>query len=436
MVRYTKRITPDETNQSYRDGEYINYTFPQNIIDLHSVAKYFTASVDSVEEYNDDTNLKRFLPPNSSAIIDSIQIKRDGEIVQYIQEYALLNQMYVDIDDKHEHNSDSSKSNTVSYNYVDANNFEVKTDEFYNSVEPAKSYKYCISNWLGFLNGDNRYLDCRGKQVQLTIKLSPKYIAYRGLKIYNLNVNPGVNPNDPVNPNPFPTDYHYFITDCFMNMTVVHNENIDIKNNISFEDYSHFKSMRNTSSKNAVVKGRTDKNIRYMLTTFTDNTRNTDSGLQFQHMNELEAKFRDKIKDTCVDFDDLNDTRSNGDPVVGNYSIEHAKNMEKPNQLNNSIYFKRTGIDVQTNQYRVNGVEISPPYTSLESFNNIKNTFQTKLQKAKTLASFETDFFMNVQEYNSGEKEISVVEWVINGENRNVGGEGHLFLVHDKSVQF
>ena len=99
MVRFTKRITPDEVNDFYRDGDFINYTLPQNIIDLHSLSKYFTAEIDPVIRYNDNTYLKRFLPTNASSIIDYIQIKRDNEIVQTINEYALLNQIYEDVDD-------------------------------------------------------------------------------------------------------------------------------------------------------------------------------------------------------------------------------------------------------------------------------------------------------------------------------------------------
>lgn len=424
MVRYTKRVHPDNPNEFYRDGEFITYTLPQNIIDLHSIAKYYTATVDSVEIYDDNSLLKRFLPSNSSSIIDTLEIKRDGEIVQTIPEYALLHQMYMDMQDDNTNNSDGAKTSTVSYNDFDNNNFEVKNDDFFNTTD-VKSYDYCISKWLGFLNG-SRYLDCRGKLVQITIKLSPKWITYRGLKINGTSLVNTI----------YDTDYHYHLSKCFLNMTVVHNENVDLNNEINFEDYTHFKSMKNTKSKNTTVRGRTNKNVKYILSTFTDVNRNTDTGLQLQHYNLNTAKFDNRIVASNANSTTFNTNNNNGIPTSKNFSDSLCKFLNKPNQLNNSIYFKRSGIDVKTNQYRVNGVEISPPYTALESFNNIKSTFNTQLSKVGNLASFINDFFMNVQEYNNTDNSISDVEWVVFGENKDVGGEAHLFLIHDSSVQF
>lgn len=424
MVRYTKRITPDETNEFYQDGDFINFTLPQNMILLPSIEMYYTASVDSVEKYNDNTILKRFLPTNSSAIIDFFQLKKDGEIVQMINEYAFLDQMLKDLDDNEVKNSDGTKSNTIITNVFDNNNHEKREMDFFNTTT-TRSYDYCISKWIGCLNG-TPYLDCRGKHVQITIKLSPKWITYRGLQIDGLSA---VNET-------YSTDYHYHISKCFMNMTVIDNENITLDNKLYFEDYTHFKSMKNTKSKNTIVRGRTDKNIKYILATFTDSNRNSDTGLQLEHHNKDTTKFGDKIIYLNSTATALNTNINNGIPHYRHYSSDYAKQLHKPNQLNNSIYFKRNGIDVKTNQFIVNSVEVSPPYSQLESFNNVKRYFKTNMNKVCNLTSFVNDFFMNVQEYNNNKDEITSVEWIVHGENRNVGGEAHLFLVHTKSVQF
>lgn len=427
MVRFTKRITPDEVNDFYRDGDLINYTLPQNIIDLHSIAKYFTAEIDPVLRYDDNTYLKRFLPTNASAIIDYIQIKRDNEIVQTINEYALLNQIYEDVDDNNIKNSDGNKPDTVSFHDFDNNNNVAKTFEIVNTTT-LNTYNYCINKWLGFLSGSSRYLDCRGKHIQITIKLSPKYITYRGIKIIDTASAVATT---------YDTDYHYKISKCFINLTVIKNENIELNNNIFFKDYTHFKGMKNTGSKTSSVKGRTQKNIEYILATYTDLNRNTDKGLQLQHYNTEDAKFSPVvIQNDAALLGDLLDINNNSTIVYDTYSPDLGKVLNKQNQLNNSIYFKRNGIDIKTNQFRVNGVDISPPYTALETFNNTKQVLNTKLQKVGNLASFINDFYISAQDYNSIENKITDVEWFLTSEGRNVGGEGHLFFVHNTSIQF
>lgn len=424
MVRYTKRIYPDEGNSTFQDGGYITYTLPQNIIDKHSIIKYYTAIVDSVESYNDGSFLKRFLPKNSSSVIDELQIMRDGEVIQYIQEYAFLHQMYEDMIDDTFKNTDSDKNETTSYNFINNFNYELKVPDFLNTTT-TYSYNYSISKWLGFLNGD-RYIDCRGKNVQIKIKLSPKWITYRGLKII------GTSPVNQI----YDTNYHYHLSNCYMNMTVIDNENIELHNEQKFDDFSHFKSMKNPSSKNTIVRGKTNKNVKQILTTFTDVNRYSDTGLQLQHHNTDVGRFGSLIKNSYSSTATLLNGVNAGDFTYQTYSPEYAKSLNKPNQLNNSIYFKRNGIDVKTNQFRANGVEISPPYTALESFNNVKKTFDTKLSKVNCLASFINDFFMNVQEYNNQKDEPLTVEWMVVGEDKNVGGDAHMFLIHNKSVNF
>ncbi len=432
MVRFIKKLYPSENNEFYTEEQYMTYQFPQNIVDTHSITKYFEGNVDPYEKYSDGTYLKRFLPLNSSSVINEIQIKRDGEIVQIIPEYAILNQMYNDTDDDSYLNTDCEKTDTIFINELNVNNYEKRTADFYNTTTLPK-YKYSITKWLGFLNPQNRYLDCRGKNIQIVFKLSPKSIAYRGLKTQNVG--------SAVDNTADFSNWHYYIRNCFMTMSIVDNENIDLDNTIYFDDFSHFKSMANPNNKNTIVKAKVFNNIKYMIGTFTDNNQKTDRGLQLQHVNEDTAKFGTKVYNvmptsisTAAQLRNyLNEDR----PITQlDYSAEVAKTLNKPNTLNNSIYFKRNGIDMSTNQFRVNGVNITPPFTALESFNNVKHVFNTQLKKVSNLASFINDFFMNVVMYNSNKDEVSNVEWEIVGEGKNVGGHAHLFIVHNKSVKF
>ena len=56
-------------------------------------------------------------------------IKVDGEIKQNIDEYALLNQIYTDLEDKYSFNSDTSKPSTITYNEIEPiNNYETKVE--------------------------------------------------------------------------------------------------------------------------------------------------------------------------------------------------------------------------------------------------------------------------------------------------------------------
>ncbi len=60
----------------------------------------------------------------------------------------------------------------------------------------------------GFLNGSSRYLDCRGKQIQKTIRLSPKFKTYRGIKVIDTGSAVATT---------YDTDYHCKISECFIN---------------------------------------------------------------------------------------------------------------------------------------------------------------------------------------------------------------------------
>jgi hypothetical protein len=184
-----------------------------------------------------------------------------------------------------------------------------------------------------------------------------------------------------------------------------------------------------------IVKGRTTKNIDHIIATCTDPLRNTDTGLQLQNYNEDENKFGYNV---LLEYDNANylDEINDGKVLFPSNSTNLSKILNNPNQLNNSIYFKRNGIDIKTNQFKVNGIEITPPYSLLETFNNVKTIFNTNLKKVSNLASFINDFFISAHELKKTTDTITEVEWIILGDNKNIGGEGHIFLVHNASIQF
>jgi hypothetical protein len=428
MVKFIKKIYPDIINNEFRSDQAISYTLPRQIIDAHSFQKYYTGRVDPVEAYIDGTFLKRFLPPNSSAIIDNLEIYKDGQLIQNIPEYALIHKMHEDVEDDYNNNSDSSKNDTVFAHYIDVDTYQKRSLDFYNT-NTLNSYQFCIKKWLGFLNPKNRYIDCRNAEIKIVIRLSPKTICYRGLKVNTSTIDNTKNYSN----------WDYYLSNCFLNVTIVKNENLTLDNEIFFDDYSHFQGNIMNDHKNIIIKGITNKNIKYIISTFTDKDRLTDTGLQLQHLNENIAKFDVKIlweiPTSVSSVALLRDTLNKDLPVhVDLYNGHIARTLQKPNLLNNSIYFKRNAIGIKTNLFRVNGVDITPPLTPLECFNNLKSTLNTQFKISPNLSSYINDFYISAVEYNSND-EYSKVEWEIIGDSLATGGVGHLFLVHNISTK-
>jgi hypothetical protein len=428
MVNFIKKIYPDIINNEFRSEQAISYTLPRHIIDAYSLQKYYTGRVDPVEAYDDGTYLKRFLPPNSSAIIDNLEIYKDGQLIQNIPDYALLHKMYEDVEDDYNNNSDCSKNDTVFSNYIDVDTNQKKSYDFFNT-DTINSYQFCIKKWLGFLNPKNRYIDCRNAEIKIVIRLSPKTITYRGLKVNTATRD-------------LTKDYSnwdYYLTNCFLNVKIVKNDNLKLDNEIFFDDYSHFKGNIMNNHKNTIIKGITNKNIKYIISTFTDKDRLTDTGLQLQHLNQDTAKFDLKmiweVPTTATSVASIRDVLNKNTPVhVDLYNAYIARTLQKPNLLNNSIYFKRNATGIKTNLFRVNGTDITPPLSPLECFNNLKSTLNTQFKISPNLSSYINDFYISVVEYNSND-EYSNVEWEIIGDSLTTGGTGHIFLVHNISTK-
>ena len=399
-MRFVKRVQPSNMKPEFLNDDTIEIDLPNQIIDVSSLKIYYEAAVDSVEKYDNGEFAKRFMPRLSQSIIQELDIHIDNKPVQRIKEYNylfnILNDGLNEYDD-----IDGNKTDTIMYNKIDNTNNATSINDLYFGDE--NKYNYFIDKYIGFLN-DVKILDCRNKTVKVVIKLAPKWITFKGIGFDSGTVVETYN------------DYKYRIRNVFANIDVISpDEFVAKETDIVFEDYKYVEGLKETN-KNTVLSLKHKGNINYILSSFKDYDAEMDTGLQFIGANEDETKFG------TLDL---------------TASQEERKIKYNTNLLNNSLYFKRNGLNIKNCQYKLNGQDITPLMSITEIYNLAKKFFGG-MKRVKTIDSFQNDFFcFPIDLGQVPDDMISEIEFAVKADNNNPnGGTGIMFLSYDKSYKF
>ena len=399
-MRFVKRVQPSNMKPEFLNDDTIEFDLPNQIIDISSLRIYYEAAVDSVEKYDNGEFAKRFMPRLSQSIIQELDIHIDNRPVQRIKEFNylfnILNDGLNEYDD-----IDGNKTDTIMYSTIDNTNNATSINDLYFGDE--NKYNYFIDKYIGFLN-DVKILDCRNKTVKVVIKLAPKWITFKGIDFDSGTVVETYN------------DYKYRIRNVFANIDVISpDEFVAKETDIVFEDYKYVEGLKETN-KNTVLSLKHKGNINYILSSFKDYDAETDTGLQFIGANEDETKFG------TLDL---------------TASQEERKIKYNTNLLNNSLYFKRNGLNIKNCQYKLNGQDITPLMSITEIYNLAKKFFGG-MKRVKTIDSFQNDFFcFPIDLGQVPDDMISEIEFAVKADNNNPnGGTGIMFLSYDKSYKF
>jgi hypothetical protein len=225
------------------------------------------------------------MPRKSQSIIQDIIISKNNVEIQRIQEFNLIYNILNDTISE-EDKVDSERINTTMTSTMDNNHIVDKDYGFFANTDEPKKYKYFIDGFLGFISEGRKVIDLRNTNINITIKLAPKYITYRGIQP---NATPVVNSIlfDE-------TSYHYRLTNKFSTITILSSGD-NINNSITFTDYKIVKGI-NGIDKNIHLIHTFKGKIKYIIGTFMDANKNTDSGLQLSKHNADVPTFKSSVE--------------------------------------------------------------------------------------------------------------------------------------------
>ena len=355
----------------------------------------------------DFKTINRFFPRLSSSIIQemTVKIKNDttqDTVTQYIQEYnmlyAILNDIYKEYDD-----IDSTSQDTVQEHYIDNSGYIANVSKL-QAVPRAQTYvekysdankrKFYIDNFLGFLGQGNRYIDATNMDIQVTIKLAPPNILYRGIQSV-----PGV-----ANLVTYEPDYR--LSDVYATVDVC--DEIPMASEFVYKDYQYIQGTYLPDNKRVLTSFQSHKPIEWVLGTFANQDRFVDSELQLMHANTDEAKFGLLMRPN-IDITNLNDKVPN--ELL--YSYEVAKFQKDPYLLNSSIYFDRQGKGIRWCRYRNNSYDLTPMQDIIACYNETKKCFSSDYKKVCSVYSFEENFFANAVRLDDTSSELKNIEWEV-----------------------
>lgn len=425
-IKYIKNIDPLNKKEVWLDGDTVDFDLPKNKVDLSSFKIFFDVEIDPVIRYDNDTYLKRFLPRLSQSVIDEIIITNNGTVIQNIKEFGLLYNILNDAI-KNEDDIYCDKPDTLNTTVItNANALTVLTDfndTLVASVINPLKYRFFIKDFIGLISESNKsIIDCDKNNLKISIKLAPKEITYRGVKV-TANTVPAVG-------GVFSENYHYRLSKITANIDIVP-DSYPSGGKIVFKDYKHIAGNILTN-KNSSLKYKHKGNLSYVLGTFTDVDRKTDTGLQLQFCNVNEAKFGTRFLNTYTALAQISTTFNSF-----TLNVKNILDRMPPHALNNSIYFKRNGLNIKSSQFILNGQNITPQMDISQIFLTAKEFFNNQMNRVKSLVSFQNDFFVFPVQINITDDEfISEIEWnVESGENNPNGGMPHLFICYDKFVE-
>ena len=432
-IRYIKRIDTTNKKNKFVADDTIHFDLPHNKVDLSSFKIYVDVQVDSVQQYNGNSWLKRFMPRNAFSFIDTLIIEKDGVAIQEIKDYNILHNILYDASNEKD-DICGDRTDTLNHAIVqEADGIPNEaTDINTNAGRSPLKYKLFIDTFLGLINESSyNYLDCNKSKYRISIKLAPRYITYRGL---DNNIGLVVNQ--------IYDEWTYRLSNVYANIDVVPQDTA-VPSSMVFKNYKTITGAQ-ASNKDITLKGYHKGKINYILSSFIVKGER-DEGLQLEHCNEDEDKFGSMFQNTYIETVDINGVdyemlapEYEDLPFITHHiTPEMVKMKTTVNNLNNSIYFRRDATNLKTAKYSVNGVDITPDMSMIEIYGAAKEFFNKEMRRVKSLASFETEFFAFPIIINQKDKDfVNQVELICTGGNTRQDLETYpiMFICHDVEI--
>lgn len=232
-----------------------------------------------------------------------------------------------------------------------------------------------------------------------------------------------------ISSNQYETDYHYKLTNVFANIDVLP-DNTPASSQITFKHYKTIRGTKN-NTKNVSLQHNHKGKLNYLMTTFVVLGEN-DMGLQLQSCNSDVKRFGEYFKENYGDIFTYEETPMTSKTA----SSKTAKSLSTENNLDNSLYFKRAGSNVKTSQLFMNGMAITPAMDIPQIYNVAKEFFNNSMNRVKSLASFENEFFVFPMMINQEQEDYSSeIEWICSaGERQDFNAYPILILCADKTI--
>lgn len=414
-MRFKKSIQPNEIKNFYTPNSYFSIKLPRAKLDLHSFTLYYDGLPSNVGKTATRTT-QRFFPRLSSCVIDELIIKIGSQVKQYTREYnmlhAILNDINKEYDDLDGTAFDTIQEHRFNNDYIIENKLKILAiTELLDKFDDRFKESFFISEWLGFLQqGSSQYFDATNNDIEITIKLAPPNILYRGIK-----------GSTDVYTDVYAPDYR--LSNIYATIDIL-DDIPEQPKEYQFLDYKYTQGEYNEHNKISSTSFQIDKPIKYLLGTFSTKGRLDDDELQLMHANSSNtAAFGGVLRDT-ITLTNYNNKIPNG--LL--YSYEVAKFQKDPYLLNSSAYFVKDGLGISYCQYKMNTYDLTPQMNILSCYNETKKCFNSKYKKVISLPSFESDFFVNAIKVDDNTEELKDITWEVHSKPlKDVGGTPMLF---------
>ena len=436
-MRYKKRIDLNELQPEYGPNSTISFNLPRAKIDLSTLSLYYTGNPANYANTRLGAafrTIRRFFPRLSSSVIQELTIKiNNNTVVQDIKEYNMLFNILNDINKEYD-DIDSTTFDTVQEvgtlptgvirNIPKLNAINRNNGDNFKYLDGNKK-TFFIDKWLGFLGENNsQYLDCTDIDVQIIIRLAPASILYQGFNSLDNTADPNYIFSSQFDPD-------YLLTDIYATIDVL--DEIPAVSEFLYKDYQYVQGTFLPKNKKSLTSFKTNKPIDWVLGTFANVERNTDTGLQLMHANSDVTKFGPLMKNSLADIGEYNNTT----PLALLYSYEVSKFQKDPYLLNSSIYLDRTGCGIQWCRYRLNSYDLTPRQDIIACYNETKKCFGSDYKKVQSILSFEENFFANAIRLDDTSSDLKNIEWEVeyDPKKRNIsGGTPMLFYCYTSKL--
>ncbi len=226
------------------------------------------------------------------------------------------------------------------------------------------------------------------------------------------------------------TDYHYKLTNVFANIDVLP-DSTPASSEMTFKHYKTIKGTNN-KTKNTTLSHKHKGKLNYLMASFVVLGQN-DTGLQLNMCNHDTDRFGEYFMSNYGNIFAYEETPM----TTKTASSQIAKSLSTENNLDNSLYFKRAGSNIKSSQFFMNGQAITPAMDMPQIYNVAKEFFNNSMNRVKSLASFENEFFVFPMMINQTQEDYSTeIEWICSaGTRKDFDAYPILILCTDKTIE-
>jgi hypothetical protein len=198
--------------------------------------------------------------------------------------------------------------------------------------------------------------------------------------------------------------------------------------------FKHYKTIKGTNNKtkNTTLSHKHKGKLNYLMASFVVLGQN-DTGLQLNICNHDTDRFGECFMSNYGNIFAYEETPM----TTKTASSRVAKSLSTENNLDNSLYFKRAGSNIKSSQFFMNGQAITPAMDIPQIYNVAKEFFNNDMNRVKSLASFENEFFVFPMMINQTQEDYSSeIEWICSaGSRKDFEAYPILILCSDNSIE-